>query len=481
MSTSMSLGRAIAFAAIAATSTFAFPQSSIDPRAYQQCGGIGYAGATTCPPGFPCTRLNDYFSMCYPPATTATTSSATTTPIVITASSIKITTTTNTANTRSYQQCGGIGYAGPTECPSDLPCTRFNDYFSTCGPPATTSSTWSTTTMSTTTTTTTTPPTITTSSTTTILPPRAYAQCGGQGYTGPTTCPPGYPCQRENDYFSNCLPATTTSTTTSITTTPTTTSSSLSTTKSCASTVCQDFINSCGQTYGGCYLYCSGFTRPTFTPPPCTTTSKSPPTTTKPPSTTLPPISTSTGTKCTQTLCEDFINSCGRMYGGCYPFCIGDPTATRRSFTDPGCPTTTPTTSPTITSKPPSTTLPPTLISTSTKCTLTLCEDLINSCGRAYGGCYEVCGAYTRPSFTVPTCPPTTTPSTTSSSISVATAKPATCTSTRCDDNVNACGKTYGGCYPYCSGFSRPTFVDPGCSSTKTSSKGAVPTSVLPY
>nr|OQO21278.1 hypothetical protein B0A51_13130 [Rachicladosporium sp. CCFEE 5018] len=315
MSTSMSLRRAIAFAAIAATSTFAFPQSSTDPRAYQQCGGIGYAGATTCPPGFPCTRLNDYFSMCYPPATTATTSSATTTPIVTTTSSIKITTTTNTANTRSYQQCGGIGYAGPTECPSDFPCTRFNDYFSTCGPSATTSSTRSTTTISSTTTSTTTSPTTTTTSTTTPLPSRAYAQCGGQGYNGPTTCPPGYPCQRENDYFSNCLPVTTTSSISSITTTPppTTTSSSLSTTKSCASTVCQDFINSCGQTYGGCYPYCSGFTRPTFTPPPCTTTTRPPPTTTKPPATSPP--STSATTKCTQTLCEDFINSCGRIPG----------------------------------------------------------------------------------------------------------------------------------------------------------------------
>ncbi|OQO10588.1 hypothetical protein B0A48_03886 [Cryoendolithus antarcticus] len=417
MSTSTWFGRAIAFAAIAATSTFAFPQSSTDPRAWQQCGGIGYAGATNCPPGFPCTRLNDYFSMCYPPATTTTTPSATTTPVITTTSPVTATATTTTANTRSYQQCGGIGYAGPTECPSDFPCTRFNDYFSTCGPSATTTSTRSTTPISTTTATTTTPPTTTISSTTTTLPSRAYAQCGGQGYTGPTTCPPGYPCQRENDYFSNCLPVTTTSTTSSITTTPTTTSSSISTTKSCASTVCQDFINSCGQTYGGCYPYCSGFTRPTFTPPPCTTTTKSPPTTTKPP----PP------------------------------------------------PTTT---------KPPTTSSPS--ISTTTKCTLTLCEDFINSCGRMYGGCYPYCSGYTRSTFTDPGCPTTTTTTSSSSSITT-TAKPTSCTSTRCEDNVNACGKTYGGCYPYCSGFPRPTFVDPGCSSTKTTSKAPAPTTAVPY
>jgi hypothetical protein len=37
----------------------------------------------------------------------------------------------------------------------------------------------------------------------------------------------------------------------------------------CSSTLCVDNINSCGQTYGGCYPACSGYPTPTFTDPGC--------------------------------------------------------------------------------------------------------------------------------------------------------------------------------------------------------------------
>lgn len=37
----------------------------------------------------------------------------------------------------------------------------------------------------------------------------------------------------------------------------------------CSSTLCVDNINSCGQTYGGCYPVCSGYPNPTFTDPGC--------------------------------------------------------------------------------------------------------------------------------------------------------------------------------------------------------------------
>ncbi|KAF9011914.1 carbohydrate-binding module family 1 protein [Cyathus striatus] len=33
---------------------------------YGQCGGIGWSGATTCPSGWSCNRLNDYYSQCLP-------------------------------------------------------------------------------------------------------------------------------------------------------------------------------------------------------------------------------------------------------------------------------------------------------------------------------------------------------------------------------------------------------------------------------
>ncbi|ORY02850.1 hypothetical protein BCR34DRAFT_573940 [Clohesyomyces aquaticus] len=36
----------------------------------------------------------------------------------------------------------------------------------------------------------------------------AYAQCGGKGFTGGTTCVSGYTCKYSNDYYSQCLPST---------------------------------------------------------------------------------------------------------------------------------------------------------------------------------------------------------------------------------------------------------------------------------
>ncbi|THV48547.1 hypothetical protein BGAL_0241g00040 [Botrytis galanthina] len=52
-----------------------------------------------------------------------------------------------------------------------------------------------------------------------------YAQCGGQGWTGATTCVSGFTCVASNPYYSQCLPgaaATTTATSAPTATTPTT-------------------------------------------------------------------------------------------------------------------------------------------------------------------------------------------------------------------------------------------------------------------
>lgn len=84
--------------------------------------------------------------------------------------------------------------------------------------------------------------------------------------------------------------------------TPTTTCTGGGSTETCTSTVCADYVNDCGQTYGGCYPFCSGYTAPTFTDPGC------PPTITS--SSTL-----SASASCTQTICADYINDCGQWYG----------------------------------------------------------------------------------------------------------------------------------------------------------------------
>ncbi|KAH6643263.1 cellulase [Truncatella angustata] len=42
----------------------------------------------------------------------------------------------------------------------------------------------------------------------------AYAQCGGSGFTGATTCVSGYTCTYQNDYYSQCVPGTAAASTT---------------------------------------------------------------------------------------------------------------------------------------------------------------------------------------------------------------------------------------------------------------------------
>ncbi|KAG8935313.1 hypothetical protein FRC01_003065 [Tulasnella sp. 417] len=70
--------------------------------------------------------------------------------------------------------------------------------------PTTTTTRTSTTTGRTSTTTTTTKTTTTTASGPTQT---LYGQCGGQGYSGPTTCPSGAKCNKQNDFYSQCIPA----------------------------------------------------------------------------------------------------------------------------------------------------------------------------------------------------------------------------------------------------------------------------------
>ncbi|KAK6355234.1 hypothetical protein TWF696_004348 [Orbilia brochopaga] len=87
------------------------------------------------------------------------------------------------------------------------------------------------------------------------------------------------------------------------------------TTPKCTLTLCADGVNECGMWYGGCFPACPGLPTPTFTPPPCPTTSKK---------------------KCDITLCADMVNECGMMYGGCFEACPDSPTPT---FVPPPCPT----------------------------------------------------------------------------------------------------------------------------------------------
>ncbi|KAL4903975.1 putative mannan endo-1,4-beta-mannosidase F [Aspergillus multicolor] len=58
----------------------------------------------------------------------------------------------------------------------------------------------------------------------------AYGQCGGNNWSGATTCVSGYVCTYQNEWYSQCLPGTVTSSATSTTLTTTTRTSTTSTT-----------------------------------------------------------------------------------------------------------------------------------------------------------------------------------------------------------------------------------------------------------
>jgi endo-1,4-beta-xylanase len=65
----------------------------------------------------------------------------------------------------------------------------------------------------------------------------AWAQCGGQGFSGATTCVSGYVCTYSNPYYSQCIPGTATTPATTPTTTPATSPTDTPTTTLVTSTV----------------------------------------------------------------------------------------------------------------------------------------------------------------------------------------------------------------------------------------------------
>ena len=64
----------------------------------------------------------------------------------------------------------------------------------------------------------------------------AWGQCGGIGWSGPTTCISGYTCTFQNDWYSQCLPGSAPTTLKSTTSTKTTTSTSTKTTTTTTTT-----------------------------------------------------------------------------------------------------------------------------------------------------------------------------------------------------------------------------------------------------
>ncbi|KAG8816279.1 hypothetical protein FRC18_001084 [Serendipita sp. 400] len=162
---------------------------------WAQCGGQGFTGPTCCQGGWTCTYANPWFSHCLlPTSTTTPTSSSSPPPVSSSSSSVN----TSVSCAINYAQCGGQGFTGPTCCQSGWTCTYTNPWYSSCLLPTstiTTSSSYS-------------PPPASSSSSsvnTSVSCAVNYAQCGGQGFTGPTCCPSGWTCTYANPWYSSCL------------------------------------------------------------------------------------------------------------------------------------------------------------------------------------------------------------------------------------------------------------------------------------
>lgn len=151
-----------------------------------QCGGIGYSGSTTCASPFSCVCLSTWWCQCQQQVSAATSTATTMTTVVartttrdVSATSVTSSTAAPSATGRTvaeWGQCGGIGYTGSTTCASSLYCACNGPWWCSCqrGAGGGGSST-----------------PVQDSSERTVA---QWGQCGGIGYTGPTTCASPYSC-----------------------------------------------------------------------------------------------------------------------------------------------------------------------------------------------------------------------------------------------------------------------------------------------
>ncbi|KOS23166.1 Endoglucanase EG-II [Escovopsis weberi] len=138
-----------------------------DQPLYGQCGGLGWTGSTTCVAGSTCVDQNPYFYQCIPSSLTSPPSSS---------------------GSGAASSTNGQGGANP--CPSGAAPRTPSEPASIPSPSSHPGSN---------------PPKSGASDGSAASSP-VWGQCGGQGWTGPTTCDSGSTCVVANPYYSQCLP-----------------------------------------------------------------------------------------------------------------------------------------------------------------------------------------------------------------------------------------------------------------------------------
>lgn len=106
----------------------------------------------------------------------------------------------------AWSQCAGTTFTGETCCPDGTSCQQFDEWWSGCVSECPAGQGWDCETLNGPT------PKPTPNPTSPPVEPSdctnaAWAQCGGNGFTGSTCCPADYACTYGNDWWSSCLPA----------------------------------------------------------------------------------------------------------------------------------------------------------------------------------------------------------------------------------------------------------------------------------
>ncbi|KAJ3552349.1 hypothetical protein NM688_g4191 [Phlebia brevispora] len=92
---------------------------------WQQCGGSGWTGATTCVSGYTCVALNPYYSQCIP-NTSSSGPTITTTTTTSSSSSSSTTTTTTTTTSTSSTSSAPSGTCAPNSPPPSAGKVKFS-------------------------------------------------------------------------------------------------------------------------------------------------------------------------------------------------------------------------------------------------------------------------------------------------------------------------------------------------------------------
>merc|ERR1711920_990186 len=109
-------------------------------KAWDQCGGSNWQGATQCVEGCVCEKQNDYYSQCLPtprsnPSASEHSQEGSTGSSPIEADIIVTDGDSSASQVSAWGQCGGLSWDGPTQCAVGYTCERQNDHYSQCVPP----------------------------------------------------------------------------------------------------------------------------------------------------------------------------------------------------------------------------------------------------------------------------------------------------------------------------------------------------------